>query len=292
MKRLITRRRLLAVGLAAAATPAVVGGYSYGLAPFRVQYHDIPMPIRGLPQSHEGIRIAHLTDLHASTIVPIEFLRDVVDRVNADKPDYVVVTGDLVTDADNHYLEAAADLIAGLKPTTIVAFGNHDYGVYRPGADSAFPKKRWTIDVLTRLFEERRIVTLRNAAFPLHRGADRIWLVGLDDLWGGYFRPEDVFPQIPKDEPVIVLSHNPDTAPLLDTPYKPAWILAGHTHGGQVRLPFYGAILLPVRNKQYDQGRFQLTHSQLYVSRGVGYLRRLRFMCPPEVPTFVLHRAT
>lgn len=289
-RRLITRRRLLAAGLAAVAVPATTTGYAWGVAPFNVQYHDLSMPIPGLPISFVGKRIVHLTDLHLSTIVPAEFIRSVIDRVNRDNPDYVVITGDLITNADVNFLEPVADLIATLKPPTIVSFGNHDYGVHRALPGSRFASQRWSIEVLTRLFEERRVITLRNASFPIYRGADRIWLVGLDDLWGGYFRPEGAFAQVPMGEPVIVLSHNPDTAPLLDEPYQPSWILAGHTHGGQVRLPFYGPLILPVRNKQYDQGLFRLRHAHMYVSRGVGYLRRMRFMCPPEVATFVLQQ--
>ncbi|MCE9589591.1 MAG: metallophosphoesterase [Planctomycetes bacterium] len=290
-RRLITRRRLLAAGLAAVVTPPAVGGYAYEFAPFDVQYHDVPLPIRDLPDSFRGVRIAHLTDLHLSKIVPLEFLRDVVDRVNSDKPDFIVVTGDLVTDADIDYLEPAADLLARLRPLPIVSFGNHDYGVYRPPPGSQFPRQRWTIDVLTRLLEQRRITALRNAAFALQRGVDRVWLVGLDDLWGGYFRPENAFPRVIPGDRVIALSHNPDTAPMLDEPYKPDVILAGHTHGGQVRIPFYGALKLPVRNKQFDQGMFTLKHSRMYVSRGVGYLKHVRLFCPPEVPTFVLESA-
>ena len=66
------------------------------------------------------------------------------------------------------------------------------------------------------------------------------------------------------------------------------WILAGHTHGGQIRIPFVGPLRLPVVNRQWDQGLFELGRTRFYVSRGVGYLRKMRFFCRPEVPVFRL----
>ena len=89
---------------------------------------------------------------------------------------------------------------------------------------------------------------------------------------------------------VTLKKHNPDTAPALES-YGADWILAGHTHGGQVRLPGWGAIMLPVQNRQWQQGLYQLRGCRMYVSRGVGYLLASRFACRPEVPIFTLRSA-
>jgi predicted MPP superfamily phosphohydrolase len=87
------------------------------------------------------------------------------------------------------------------------------------------------------------------------------------------------------------LSHNPDTAAALDS-YGANWIFAGHTHGGQIRVPGYGALLLPVQDKRLQEGLYSFPKSQLYISRGVGFLARARFCCRPEVPIFTMTRAT
>jgi hypothetical protein len=131
------------------------------------------------------------------------------------------------------------------------------------------------------------ITVLRNRAMAITRSNQQLWLVGLEDLWSGQFSPGIAFAGVPTGGPIIALSHNPDTAEELDA-YGVQWILSGHTHGGQVRLPGVGALLLNVQNRHYQQGEYSLPHSKLYISRGVGYLRRIRLMCRPEVPTFVL----
>ena len=116
--------------------------------------------------------------------------------------------------------------------------------------------------------------------------------MGLDDLWFGRFDPGLAFAGVPRGEPRIALSHNPDTAPYLDAPHAPDLILSGHTHGGQIRLPFYGPPVLNVRDVHHDWGLFDLPGgSRLYVSSGVGYIKRARFNCRPEVPVFRLARA-
>lgn len=255
--------------------------------PYWVEFHDVPMPIAGLPPAFVGMRVAHLTDLHVGDAVPMAYLRGVIDRVNADKPDVVVITGDLITEAARKWIDPAVDLLSGLTAPTFVTFGNHDCGVY-----GRLPRGRgnlWTADVIEQKLAARGIVTLRNASHALVRGGTRLWLVGMEDLWGGYFLPEVAFDGVPRDEPAIALSHNPDTAADV-AHYGPRWVLSGHTHGGQVRLPLLGALLLPVRDKRLDQGMFEVGGSRLYVSRGVGHLLPVRVLCRPEVATFVLRR--
>jgi predicted MPP superfamily phosphohydrolase len=85
----------------------------------------------------------------------------------------------------------------------------------------------------------------------------------------------------------VALVHNPDAIDALHN--RPChWILSGHTHGGQVRLPLLGAPFLPVRHREYDQGLFKVGEQRLYVNRGLGYLRRVRFNCRPEIAVFQL----
>jgi hypothetical protein len=286
-RRLLSRRQLLA-GVCQFAAIGAAGAYGTQVEPFWVQHHDYPMPLANLPWSFQGFRMAQLTDLHAGDDVPMEYLKSVVDKVVKARPDLVVITGDLVTSSVK-YANPICDVLGALPAAgiqSVAIFGNHDY---RHGDDIYTPVV--LSDMLEQRLTHNGITVLRNRAMAITRSNKRLWLVGLEDLWSGEFSPGIAFAGVPANEPIIALSHNPDTAEELDA-YGVQWILSGHTHGGQVRLPGVGALLLNVQNRRYQQGEYSLPHSKLYISRGVGYLRRIRFMCRPEVPTFVLQSTT
>ena len=117
-------------------------------------------------------------------------------------------------------------------------------------------------------------------------------LVGLDDLWGPRFNPLPVMSGIEPGEPALVLCHNPDVADLPVWSQFKGWILSGHTHGGQCKPPFLPPPILPVRNKRYTSGDFDLGDGRwMYISRGVGHLIPLRFNVRPEVTLFTLVKA-
>ncbi len=163
-----------------------------------------------------------------------------------------------------------------------MSFGNHDYGpmIYE-GA---------SVEVSTYLERELTsadLIVLRNKVYPLEAQGRRLWIAGFDDLWSPYWEPQAVFPLIAPGEPVLALSHNPDSAPALDN-FGVAWTLSGHTHGGQIVVPGYGAIMLPVQNRQFQRGIFKLKQGSLYVCRGIGYLKQMRLFCRPEIPTFTV----
>ena len=290
--RPISRRSLFKKIIGVGAVAAASGAYGHDIEPFWVDWHDVPMPIRGLPRSFDGMRMVQLSDLHAGYDVPLSYLKDVVAKVKQRKPDLVVVTGDLV----NHTLSAVvpvSDLLAELPAVgipIITILGNHDYEVstYAKG-NSGAPAR--IADALESELTSRKIPLLRNRSMAFERGGEKLWFAGLEDLWSGRFSPEVAFADMPRDVPIIALSHNPDTATELDG-FGVQWTLSGHTHGGQVRVPGYGAIILNVQNAEFQQGLFKLAHSHLYVSRGVGYLKRIRIFCRPEVPTFVLQSIT
>ncbi len=202
------------------------------------------------------------------------------------KPDLLAVTGDLVHHTQA-WVQPVAKLLGDMKIPTIVSYGNHDYGVFRGDDetnDADLP------EVMQAELIKNGCTVLRNQSTKIDHPDGRLWIVGLDDWWFGSFSPHKAFANVPQDEPVITFSHNPDTAEQLDR-YQPHLILSGHTHGGQVRLPGIGALYLNTANHHYDQGMFQLKHSKLYVSRGIGFIRRIRFYCRPEIPIFTLKTA-
>ncbi len=129
---------------------------------------------------------------------------------------------------------------------------------------------------------------LRNEALTIAG----LQFLGLDDLWGPRFDPVPLLAERGGDPATLVLCHNPDAADRPVWSRFQGWILAGHTHGGQCKPPFLPPPLLPVQNKRYTAGEFDLSGGRrLYISRGVGHLIQVRFNARPQLPIFRLRRS-
>lgn len=281
----IGRRRFLQAGLCGAA--GVV------LYPGEIERHWIDVTHRefhlpGLSPGMNGMRIVQLSDIHLDEYTEPYFLRQVVDRVNRLQPDAVFLTGDFVSDIlgnRDFALGAArqcAQILSGIQCKRVYAIlGNHDVAV--------------DAKQVTAALEANGIPVLRNAYMPFDFAGGRIWLAGLDDVIEGHPDPDLAIPASIRNrpnEPVVLLCHAPDYADtLLSHPAgkSVALMLSGHTHGGQVRLPFFGALELPIWGKKYVEGSFQLGSMQLYVNRGIGTTGApFRLNCPPEITLFTL----
>lgn len=203
-------------------------------------------------------RLVHFTDLHYKG--DSAFLQRVVEKINAVSPDFVCMTGDIIE--DQVYLSPALSILKQIKSPMYGVPGNHDYWSHANFTEIAevfsATGGEWLVD--------RRVET-KDGKVTIH-GA-------------GPVPPEK-------------LSLNANTKNLMMMHY-PGWIeklapsifdlvLAGHTHGGQVRLPFYGALILPFSTGSYDLGLFKTPSGPLYVSSGIGYFHlNLRFLCRPEI---------
>ena len=229
------------------------------------------------------MRIAQISDVHYAEYTEGFFLRDVVNHVNRLKPDMVVMTGDFITYAPMPYsfarrqMPECAEILRGIEcPLTYASLGNHDCTV---GA-------QWVIGPLA----DHRIPTLFNQAVPLERDGQRLWLVGTGSVCTGDSDPKKAFPKAVANgrEPAILLAHEPDILPELSR-YNPDLMLSGHTHGGQVRLPFLPPLNLPQYGRDYVEGWFHHGPTQLYVNRGIGAVGvPFRLNCPPEITLFIL----
>jgi predicted MPP superfamily phosphohydrolase len=224
----------------------------------------------------------HLSDFHTGD-VPVSYLRKVIERLNQGAYDLAVVTCDFVSH-DLKYVQDAAELVAQLRRPVAVTFGNHDYSSTIETWSSSE-----VADALTNALESRKIEVLRNRALAITHDDGQIHIVGLEDFWSGMFDPQKAFADIDPNEPIIALSHNADSVFTLRR-FGADWVLAGHTHGGQIRIPILGPMVLQVHFKQFDKGLFDVRGTKLYVSRGVGCRVPVRFCCRPEVTTFVLQR--
>ncbi len=282
----ITRRGLLKAGVLGAAGMAL---YSGEVARHWIDetHHDIYL--RNLPADFDGVRVVQISDIHLDEFTEPFFVRRVIEHVNRIAPDYVFITGDYVTAGSaprSYALQAATEcgrLLQTLRaPHRYASLGNHDVDV--------------NAEAVTAALTATDTPVLRNSYLPLERGSSRVWLVGLDDPVAGDPDPDLAIPESirhrPK-EPVIVLCHAPDYADRLLRHEAGAAVdvmLSGHTHGGQVRLPFVGALALPYLGHKYVEGAFRLGHLQLYVNRGIGTVNLpFRLNCPPEITVITLH---
>lgn len=285
----LTRRAFLTRGcLGGLAASALGTAYARYVEPFWPVLERVPMDLPRLDPALEGLRLIQLSDLHISSRRSADYLRDQFRRCQELTPDLVVLTGDFITHGDRRWSDEFAALLSVLRaPLGVFAvLGNHDYGVYSP---ARVPRGQGIADRVCQVLVRCGVTVLRNESRVLTTGGAPLQLAGLDDLWGGFCDPDQAFADVDPETPTITLAHNPDAVDCLrDKPCD--WILCGHTHGGQVRIPFYGAPILPVRNRQYDAGLFDVAGKRLYVNRGLGYLRQVRFNCRPEITEFTLVR--
>lgn len=284
----ISRRGFLIASACAGAGLALYGG-EIERHWIEVSRRDVVLP--SLPQAFDGFRIAQLSDIHLHEYTESFLVRDAVHHVNALNPDAVFLTGDFVSHGlmPNRFSIASAWQCANLLnqlecPHRYAVLGNHDVLVSR--------------EVVIEALSANAITVLDNAYVPIERAGGRFWLAGLDDPVVGTPDPELAIPQpirnVPR-EPVVLLCHAPDyvdTLLTLQEGQAVSLMLAGHTHGGQVRVPLAGPLILPPLGRKYVEGWFRFGNLQLYVNRGIGTISLpIRFDCPPEITLFTLHSA-
>ena len=275
----LTRRGFVkaavATGILAVAADAVL------IEPNRPRLVRADVVLARLPPSFDALSIVHLSDFHFDpyfSVTPIQAATRIVNEV---KPDLVVLTGDFVTlpllktraivmEAARQ-VEPCADLLRQLPaPLGIWAvLGNHDVFTHALHVEMTL--------------RQAGIQVLRNRAVPLERDGKRIWLAGVDDVLAGGDDLERTLRGVPAAEAVVLLAHEPDFADQVAN-YPIDLQLSGHSHGGQVRFPFLGALYLPKLARKYPLGLRQVGQLQLYTNPGVGTLRiPVRWNCPPEV---------
>jgi len=250
--------------------------YSLAIEPERVQVEQITITIPRLPQAFEGLRAVQISDLHYKPYVQLDYLERCFGLVNELNPDLILMTGDYVHEsavAINELVPALSGLEASLGVFAVA--GNHDY---------------WTdIDVIRAGFQAAGIPFLTNENVQVERDGMQLAICGLDDAWAGTPDLDQAVAGVAAETVRILLAHEPDQA---------VWWLAydmidlqlsGHSHGGQVCLPFIGAPVLPVDARLYSAGLYQVKTGQLYVNRGLGVAPLpIRFNCPPEITEITL----
>ncbi len=275
-------RRAFLIG---AATAGAVAIYSGEIERHYLSRLEVTVPIRNLPSAFEGFRIVQLSDFHHRHFEEDFFLRHVVAESNRLQPDMVALTGDFIT-ADHGgaqpnllHAEICASMLSALTaPLRFCTLGNHDV-VNAEGVTAAL--------------ERHNLTVLRNRYVALDRHGDRLWIAGLADAYFDVPNLETAVPETREGQPVILLGHEPDFADTVREIAPVDLMLAGHTHGGQVRVPFMPPMFLPGLGQKYVHGLFRFGNMHLYVNRGLGAVHiPVRFHCPPELTVITLRNAT
>jgi predicted MPP superfamily phosphohydrolase len=265
----VNRRRFLK--LSAGAFGAVIcGGGAAVVGSERCRVHRVSIGIANLPAQFVGTTIAFLSDIHHSDCVPLAYIRHVVKMTNALKPDFIALGGDYITHGRRFVAPCIAEL-AELRAAggVFAVLGNHDH------YDQAAPVTRAEM-------RNASIVELTNRGVWLEKNRARLRLCGVGDYWRD---TQDIHAALGDAQPgdaTILLSHNPDYVERIRD-QRVGLVLSGHTHGGQVVLPFFGAPCVPSR-----YGR-QGPVARVFVTRGVGMISPpVRFRCPAEVALITL----
>ena len=238
----------------------------------------VQVPITNLPAELDGLTIAHLSDFHCGPHVHASSLRRAAQMAQALNPDMIALTGDFVQRRTAYAAECAEALSVLKAPLGVHAvLGNHDF---------------WDDDrVVAAALRRNGLAPLRNESRRVQRRDLPLYVVGLDDVRFHRADLSRALRGVPAGAPMIVLVHEPDFA---DHAHAENVLLqlSGHSHGGQIRLPRIGALLLPSWGRKYPMGLRRTPRGiWVYTTRGIGVaMPPVRLNCPPEVTLLTLTR--
>lgn len=278
----MNRRTFLQMAAASAAAgvaaTALGAGWITRVEPNRLVVEQVSVTLRRLPAQLDGLRVAQLSDLHISQYSSQARIASAAALAMRLAPDLIVLTGDFIwRQATAH----APDLIEPLRtlaaPLGVYAvLGNHDH---------------WEgPELVSSVLAQAGVTLLRNQAAQLAADAP-LWVVGVDDVWERKHDLRGALAGLPDADCKLLLVHEPDYADRAAESSVDLQ-LSGHSHGGQINLPFFGRPVLPYLGQKYPAGLYQVDKLALYTNRGIGVIAPpVRFNCPPEVTLLTLHAA-
>lgn len=248
----------------------------------RFKVETVCLELPRLPHAFSGFRAVQISDIHMGGWMNLARFQTVADLVAAQKPDVLLITGDFLfghrfTESSRQGIDDLIKVLAPLAASipSYAVLGNHDY---------------WTSQKAVRAMLRRCGITdLTNTVSTLTRDGGHLHLCGVDDVHHGDVRLYDVLAQLSEDGAAILLVHQPDFADTSAATGRFDLQVAGHSHGGQVVVPFYGPPVLPRSGRKYPSGLYRVGNMFQYTNRGVGVDRMpIRINCPAEITTFVL----
>lgn len=265
-----------------------VGGVGYGffVEPSWVRVETVRLKLPRLARVFSGLRVVQISDIHMGGWMNMERFQYVAELILAQKPDLLLITGDFLfghsfTDAARDSINDVIKVLSPLAKSipSFAVLGNHDY---------------WTnSEAVREMLSVCGVMDLTNTVHTLTREGNNLYLCGVDDIWMGDVRLDEVVAQLTDNSAAILLAHEPDFADASAATEKFDLQISGHTHGGQVVIPFFGAPILPYLGQKYPSGLYKIGKMIQYTNRGVGMHRlALRFNCPPEITIFTLEGDT
>lgn len=304
-------------------TVSIVGIWPRFIEPKLLITTKLKLPVKDLPSDLEGLKIVQFSDLHMNPNVTDNFLNRLSKKINRLKPDVIVFCGDLI----NHGKVRQPDRIKKFLNTLhasygcFAVYGNHDYAgcitinnqgdydlwqgsnsqisegfkrVFGPkivlskkvtDAAKAIPehlelRQLWSESPFTLLHNETRLIPIKGS---------HLNVTGLGEYILGKCQPEKAFADYDSRYPTLVLAHNPDSISILKD-YPGDVILSGHTHGGQINLPWIWRKLTLMENPDLKKGLFNIKNHWLYVNRGIGESMPFRWFAYPEILSLTLEK--
>jgi uncharacterized protein len=241
----------------------------------------VDLPVRRLQPELHGIVACQISDFHLDRDEDVARLEQAVKTINRQRPELVFLTGDYFSGPETmrHYIEPFRRALSELTPAVglFAILGNHDH---------------WSsMTVIKGALDHAGAQVLANEHQRIQVHGERLVIVGIDDLWSRRAEPARAFRGVTRHDCTIVLAHNPDTA-LYTRHLEPGVMLSGHTHGGVVRIPFYGSVINSILRigKQYYAGLNRYGEFYIYTNRGLGtFWLRIRINCRPEISRFRLN---
>lgn len=274
------RRKALLYAVAAAGIGGVASlAYAVLIEPRWIEVARLNVAMPRLAPQFDGYRIVHISDLHMGEWITSAYLRNVVEMVNREQADLIAITGDYVTRV---YDNLAADLVPilnGLRARDGVVWvlGNHDYW----GGKGAGPVRY--------ALEHCGAIDLNNKVHTLEREGATLHIAGVDSARELMSRLDKVLDALPEEGAAILLAHEPDFADESAATGRFDLQLSGHSHGGQVAIPFIGPPRLPAMGRKYPHGLYKVGDMALYTNRGIGMVGLpVRFFARPEITVLTL----
>ena len=246
------------------------------IEPNEIVVNKVTLKLDNWDKKFDNLKIAVISDIHAGApFINPEKLEKIVELTNKEKPDLILFPGDFA----NGYViggkfikpELVASILSKLKPKygKIAVLGNNDW---------KYDGKRITLAL-----EKEKITVLENNAKELIINGKSLWIAGVADLIERFPDIDKALSKIKGKTPVLLLTHNPDVFPFV--PHRVNLTIAGHTHGGQVNLPFVGRLIVPSGfGARYAYGYIHENNKDLYVSSGIGTsILPVRFGVVPEI---------
>ncbi len=288
MTKDISRRKFLKQVFSSISMTICVSalGYTYArfIEPKFVEIKELTISHDLIPRNFNNIKIVQFSDTHIGHYFDLDHFHSIVHKINKLEPDIVFFTGDLL-DNPKTYTQSK-ELIPLLEKVRapfgkFAIYGNHDHGGYGS-------------DLYKEIMSNADFHILTNSSQTINLAGDIIAVAGLDDMMLGKPDFQKTLQDVPASTYTILLAHEPDGAPR-SAALGANLQLSGHSHGGQIQLPFLGPIITPPLGRVYYEGKYEVgaTSMPLYVNRGLGTTRLpFRLLCRPEITLFTLKSNT